>query len=136
MKNLFEEYEKYKLEINEDVKVDQLNLLERQMQHPTIRHKWVSRLIEHKKNKIDLERKKKNLKQDVLKNFTDNGIPKGIPKSILNDKVESSEIIQKINQEIEDSNLLIDYLEKVEKIFSSMSYDFGSINNTIKMEMS
>jgi hypothetical protein len=135
MKNLFEDYEKYKLEINEDVKVDQLNLLERQMQHPAIRHKWVSRLIQHKKNKIDLERKKKKLKQDVLKNFTESDIPKGIPKSILNDKVESSEIIQKINQEIEDSNLLIDYLERVEKIFSSMSYDFGSINNTIKMEM-
>lgn len=128
-------FEKYRLEINEDVKIDQLNLLEREMQHPAIRHKWVSRLIQHKKNKIELERKKKTLKQDVLKNITEKGIPTGIPKTAIDNKVESSEVIQKINQEIEDTTLLIDYLERVEKVFSSMSYDFGSINNTIKMEM-
>lgn len=128
-------FEKYRLEISEDVKIDQLNLLEREMQHPAIRHKWVSRLIQHKKNKIELERKKKTLKQDVLKNITEKGIPTGIPKTAIDNKVESSEVIQKINQEIEDTTLLIDYLERVEKVFSSMSYDFGSINNTIKMEM-
>jgi hypothetical protein len=128
-------FEKYRLEINEDVKIDQLNLLEREMQHPAIRHKWVSRLIQHKKNKTELERKKKTLKQEVLKNITEKGIPTGIPKTAIDNKVESSEVIQKINQELEDITLLIDYLERVEKVFSSMSYDFGSINNTIKMEM-
>jgi hypothetical protein len=129
-------FEKYNLEIIEDTKIDQLNLLERQMMQPAIRHKWVSRLISHKRQKNDLEKRKKEIKEEVLKNLEKNGIPTGIPKTALASKVDSSESIQKINQEIQDVDLLIDYLERVEKIFASITYDFTSIINTIKMEMS
>jgi hypothetical protein len=129
-------FEKYNLEIIEDTKIDQLNLLERQMMQPAIRHKWVSRLISHKRQKNELEKRKKEIKEEVLKNLEKNGIPTGIPKTALASKVDSSESIQKINQEIQHVDLLIDYLERVEKIFASITYDFTSIINTIKMEMS
>ena len=42
--------EEFKKELQEDTKIDQINLLEKQMMLPAIKHKWVARLIE-KSNK-------------------------------------------------------------------------------------
>ena len=126
--------EKFKEELEEDTKIDQMNVLDKQMMHPANRHKWVARLIYHKRYKNKLERKKKSLKEEVLKNLIESGIPSGIPKSSINGKVESSEVIQKINQEIEDMELMIDYLERVEKIFASMTFDYSNIVKLIAFE--
>jgi len=49
---------KYKEEIDEDTKIDQINLLDRQMMHPATRHKWVARLIQHKRTKNELREEK------------------------------------------------------------------------------
>lgn len=128
-------FEKFQLEIKEDVKIDQINLLERQLMLPALKHKWVARLIENKRLKNQLEKKKKDLKEEVLKNLEKNGIPTGIPKVALQAKVDSSDVIHKINQEIENVNLVIEYLEKVEKIFSSMTFDIKNITEISKLEM-
>jgi len=89
-------------EIQEDVKFDQINILEKQLSLPAIKHKWVSRLITQKRNKNNLEQKKIDLKEDVLKTLTEKGIPTGIPKAALTAKVESSETIRKINQDLNE----------------------------------
>ena len=54
-----------------------------------------------------------------------------IPKASLDKKVESSDIIKKIDQEIEEVDLIIDYLEKVESICRSMTFD---IKNAVELE--
>jgi hypothetical protein len=127
-------FEKYNNEIIEDTKIDQLNLLDRQLMLPAVKHKWIARLIQHKRFKNELERKKKDLKEDVLKTLERGGIPTGIPKASLNLKVESSDTIKKINQDIEDTELIIDYLEKVEKVFSSLSFDLKNVIEITKLE--
>jgi hypothetical protein len=129
-------FEKYNQEIVEDTKIDQLNLLDKQLMQPAVRHKWVARLIKHKKQKNDLERRKKELREEVLKTLEQKGIPTGIPKASLSAKVDSSEAIQKINQEIEDVELLIDYLERVEKIFASLTFDFKNVIEITRQELS
>ena len=53
---MFEEFNK---ELQEDTKIDQINLLDKQMMLPAIRHKWVARLIEYKRKLNSLNRKKK-----------------------------------------------------------------------------
>ena len=125
--------EKYKQEIKEDVKIDQLNILEKQMILPSLKHKWVSRLIDEKRNLNFLNKKKKDVKKKVLDSF-ENNIPKNIPKAALDLKIENSEIVQKLNENLEDSLILIQYLEKVEKIFTSMSFDLKTATDLIKME--
>jgi len=50
-------------------------------------------------------------------------------------KVENSDGIKKITQEIEDVDLMIEYLERVEQIFKSMTYDLKNIVDISKMEM-
>jgi septation ring formation regulator EzrA len=103
------------------------------MMLPSLKHKWVSRLIDSKKQLNSLNKKKKTLKGKVLQTIEGN-IPKNIPKAALDLKIESSEHIQNINEEIENCEILIEYLEKVEKIFASMSFDLKTATDLIKME--
>ena len=44
-------FEKIKHEINSDLVLDRINLLEKQLMLPAIKHKWVSRLIDQKRLK-------------------------------------------------------------------------------------
>jgi hypothetical protein len=127
-------FEKYLEEIKEDTKFDQINILEKQLMLPSIKHKWVSCLIRQKIQKNNLEKKRKVLKEEVLKSLSEKGIPTGIPKAAINSKVESSEVIKKIDDEISDLNLIIEYLEKVEKIFTSITYDIGNATKLMVLE--
>lgn len=126
--------EEFKKELQEDTRIDEMNLLEKQMMLPAIKHKWVARLIEEKRNLNKLNRKKKELKEKVFDTLQKNGIPTGIPKSNLEKKIESSESIIKINEDIENSEIIIEYLEKVESIFKSMTFDLKNIVEITKME--
>lgn len=125
---------KYSQEIQEDTKIDQINILEKQLMLPALKHKWVARLIEQKRNKSNLEKKRKDLKEEVLKKLKEEGIPEGIPKLSLNSKVESSETIKKIDEEIQQVEFIIEYLEKIEKIMSSITFDLGNATKIMMME--
>lgn len=127
-------FNQYIEEIQEDVKFDQINILEKQLSLPAIKHKWVSRLMANKRAKNKLEQKKLDLKEEVLKTLVEKGIPTGIPKAALATKVESSETIKKINYEINETELIIEYLEKVEKIMSSLTYDIGNATKIMALE--
>jgi predicted xylose isomerase-like sugar epimerase len=127
-------FDKFQEEIKNDTQIDQMNLMDRQMMLPAIKHKWVARLIEQKRTRNSLERKKKILKEEVLKKLESGGIPSGVPKASIKEKVEASDTIKKINEDLEDTNLLIDYLEKIEGIFRSMTFDIKNITEISKLE--
>jgi hypothetical protein len=126
----------YNLELLEDLKLDQLNILDKQLMLPALKHKWVSRLIFTKKQKNDLEKKKKSLKDEVLKKIEDEGLPHGVPKLALKSKVDGTKTIVDISLTIEECDLVIEYLEKVEKILSSMTYDITNSTKLLSMELS
>lgn len=128
------DFDKLSLELKEDTKVDELNLLQKQLMLPAIKHKWVARLIEQKRYLNNLERKKKMSKIAVLSSLEEQGLPPGIPKASLEKKIDNSETLQKINVDIEETTLLIEYLEKVESIFRSMTYDIKNIIEINKLE--
>ncbi len=127
---------KYNEELLEDLKLDQLNILDKQLMLPALKHKWVSRLILTKKQKNDLEKKKKSLKDEVLKKIEEDGLPNGVPKVALKTKVDNTKTIIDINLTIEECELVIEYLEKVEKILSSMTYDITNSTKLLSMELS
>ncbi|NBX75077.1 MAG: hypothetical protein EBQ92_00785 [Proteobacteria bacterium] len=124
---------KYLQEINEDVKYDQINILEKQLMLPATKHKWIARLIQHKLNKNNLEDKKKKLYEEAFESIKNN-VPSGIPAASLKKKIDSTEVIQKIDKEIQDCELIIQYLEKVEKILSSITYDIANATKLMVLE--
>ena len=120
--------EKIKKELIEDTKLDELNLLEKQLILPSIKHKWIFRLIEEKRRLNALIKKKKTTKIAVLTSLEEQKcIPPGVSKTFLDKKIEDSDSIQKIEEDIKDTELLIEYLEKVETVFKSMTYDLSNI---------
>jgi hypothetical protein len=126
--------EEFKEELQEDTKIDQINLLEKQMMLPAIKHKWVARLMDQKRKLNSLNRKKKSLRAGVLETLEKKGLPTGIPKSALDKKIDGSEEMLKIEEEIQDTEVLIEYFEKIETIFRSMTYDMKNIVEINKLE--
>ena len=127
-------FDKLSSELKEDTEVDELNLLQKQLTLPAIKHKWVARLIEQKRYLNNLEKKKRMAKIAVLSSLEEQGLPPGIPKTSLEKKIDNSDTIQKINEDIDETTLLIEYLEKVEAIFRSMTYDIKNIIEINKLE--
>jgi hypothetical protein len=126
--------EEIQKELEIDTKVDELNLLEKQLQLPAIKHKWVARLIDQKRYLNNLKRKKKVVRAAVVSTLTAQGMPPGLPKTSLDRKIEESEAMAKIEEEMENTELVITYLEKVETIFRSMTYDLKNIIEINKLE--
>lgn len=124
-------FDKIKQEIQEDLKLDRISLLEKQLILPTIKHKWVARLIEYKKTKNTLTKKRKSLKEDALKTLSEQNLPNNLPKAAIDKKIENSDVFKKIDEELSEIELIIDYLEKVETICRSMTYD---IKNAVELE--
>lgn len=129
------QFDRLNEELKEDTKIDELNLLQKQLMLPGIKHKWVARLIDQKRHLNNLIRKKKLTKVAVLCSLEEQkSIPPGVPKASLEKKIEDSESIQKIIQEIEETELAIEYLEKVEQILKSMTYDIKNIIDINRLE--
>ena len=125
---------KFTEEIQIDTHIDELNVLQKQLILPSIKHKWVSRLIEFKRKLNSLNQKKDKIKKEVLNLLIENGIPPNLPKQSLEQKIKESDIYKKIEEDISDTILIIEYLEKVETIFRSMTYDIKNIIEINKLE--
>lgn len=129
-------FEKYREELQDDLKLDRISLLEKQLMLPAIKHKWVSRLIEQKRFKNSLLNKKKNIKEEVLKSLKANGgMPEALPKAAIDKKVENSDACLKIDEEVKNVDITIEYLEKIESVFRSMTYDIKNAVELEKLEM-
>ena len=126
--------DKFKEELEKDTHIDELNLLQKQLQLPAIKHKWVARLIDAKRHLNNLIRKKKVIRAAVVAALEKDGIPPGIPKSSLDKKIENTKSIAEIDEQIQDIEITIEYLEKVESIFRSMTYDLKNIIEINKLE--
>ena len=126
--------EEFKKELQDDTQLDELNLLQKQLMLPAIKHKWVARLIDEKRKLNRLKTQKKIIREGVLTSIEANGIPPGIPKAKIDRKIETSQSIIKIDEDIQECEVLIEYLEKVETIFRSMTYDLKNIVDITRME--
>jgi Recombination, repair and ssDNA binding protein UvsY len=126
--------ENFKKELQSDTQIDEINLTQKQLMLPAIKHKWVARLIDQKRKFNTLNKKKKIIRAAVVASLEKEGMPPGLPKSALDKKIENSDAIQKINEEIEDTEIIIEYLEKIETIFRTMTYDIKNIIDINRLE--
>lgn len=125
--------ETYIKEIGEDTKVDEFNLKSVQYKLPSLKHKWVGRNIRHKQELQKLIRQKDKQAKELAQKCVD-AAPVKITLSTALKTVEESESIKKMAENIDELKLIVELLEKVEKIFSSMSFDLRTIVDTIKLE--
>jgi len=127
-------YEQYLIEINKDLELDRIILEEKQLKLPGIKGKWIGRLINHKKGIDNLWK----LYNQAIKQVTEKIIkdsPVAISKPVAQKSAEEDELILKIRREIKDQERIVEYLDKMEKVFSSMTYDIRNVVDMIKQEI-
>lgn len=124
--SLFETYQK---EIAEDIKVDELSLKDKAMLVPTIKHKWVGRLMTHK---VQLKKLNEAKKKTIKKISAESPIP--LSKATLEQAASNNEGITKIQEGIDRLEVIIEYLEKVEKLTSSLTWDCKNLIDLQKLE--
>lgn len=120
---------KYMQEIAEELKIDEMNLKESSLRAPARKHFWVSKLINHKVELNRLKKEKDKKIKEVMKK-TEESSPVQVSKVNLEKMIESTDEMKSFNERIHEVESIVEYLEKVEKIYSSLTYD---IKNMVKM---
>ena len=125
--------EQYLKEMEKDVFFDDFTIKETQMKLPAVKHKWVGRLIRCKQQlhqkQYEYNAIKKQLVVDAKKNSAYQVSQPALEKIV----VKHDKLIKQ-QTEIDDLSLLIEFLEKSEKLFSSMSFDIKNLIEIMKME--
>lgn len=129
---MYEQFFKYKEEVENDLKFDASSIDEFSIKLPSRKHFWVGRLIEAKIKLKKLE----NTKAEAIKSVqekvkTSVGLSQASYTKIINEQ----EPIKKIDEQIEEWKIIVEYLEKVEKVFSQTSYDVKNSVELMKMEI-
>jgi hypothetical protein len=124
---------RYISEINKELEINEMNLKESSMRAPARKHFWASRLINHK---IELNTlvKSKNILVKSLIAKAEAASPVTLSKINLEKTVEATDEVKKLNEEIKENESIIEYLEKVEKIYSSLTYDIKNMIQMTSME--
>ena len=119
----------YQTEILGDIRVDELSLKDKAMLVPVIKHKWVARLMTHK----DQMRRLVNAKKAAVKVHTADA-PVALSRHALEQAALNNPNIAKLEESIEKLKIIIEYLEKVEKLVSSLTFDCKNIIDLQKLE--
>ena len=125
--------EQYISEIEKDLEINEFNIKESSMKTPSRKHFWVSKLIQHKKNLYKLQQEKESIKKEVVSEIIKNSAVRITAPVAEKASIKHPKLIE-INQKINDESLIVEFLEKTEKTFSSISFDIKNIIEIMKME--
>lgn len=124
---------KYMEELKADCVVDEINLKESALMLPAKKAKWVARLILQKNLLNKLEKDKKEKLNFLMEKLKEESVT-SLSTAVLKNFAEKDITIIEFDQKIEESKNLIDFLERIEKIMSSMSFDIGNIIKIVQLE--
>jgi hypothetical protein len=125
--------EEYIKEMGADVEIDEFNLKETQMKLPGLKHKWVGRLVRHKGDLARAHGRRGNIIKEVAKEVIDTAtyqvtLPTAEKAAAKHARVKA------LDEEIKEHKLIVEFLEKSERIFSSMTFDIKNITEIMKLE--
>ena len=125
--------EKYIIELEKDVKIDQFNIRDCQMKLPAHKHKWVGRLMRQKQERARLFHEKHDLKKKIASKIQSTTTYK-VTKPVAEKAANNHDSIVDIMHRIDELDVLIEFLEKAERVLSSMTYDIKNIVDIMRLE--
>lgn len=123
----------YIKELEEDLKINDLDLKNYALKLPGIKHKWAGRCIRHKIELNDFKLEKDKRKKNLIKQINETSTVK-LSAPAIEKVIEDSDETKLINKKIKDLELIIELLEKAEKTLASASYDIKNLIEIIKLE--
>ena len=127
-------FEKFQEELQNDLEIDDLTLHDVQMKLPAVKHKWVARLIQLKFQREKLEQNKSELLNNIVTQLKEQEVVKLSERSLYTSANKHEEIVN-IGNQIKELDLLILYLEKIEKVCSQTTFDVKNIIDIKKLEL-
>ncbi len=128
-----EEIDRYQELYTQWAAITDFNLEERTKQVPSQKQFWSTRLMDAKRDKLKLERQKKTIKAGVLDKLLGNS-PVSLSKKTL-DQVEDSPQLEKINEKIEDIDMIILALEYIYKNVTFIANDIKNIIDCRRLDV-
>jgi len=125
--------EDYIKELENDLKIDELNLKDYQLRLPGIKHKWAGRCIRHKLELIEVKREKDSLRKTLADKLQEQS-PVKLAAPVAERTAEKHAEVIKFDDKIKQLELIIELLEKAEKTLSSTSFDIKNLVDIIKLE--
>lgn len=126
--------DRYTEELKNDLDLDDLTLHDKQMKLPSVKHKWVARLIQQKYQKEQLGRKKRDLIEDITKRILQEA-EVDVSQKGARDLASKSTEVQKIEQKIKEIEFAIEFIEKIERVCSQATFDIKNIIEIKKLEL-
>ena len=125
----WENFEKIVQDIEKDLKIDRMNMDEKSLQIPSIKHYWIAELYRSKIQIQVLEKKKK----DLFKAFTesDRVMEIGLSKDAIQRQFNATKKVQEINDKLEELKIIVEYLEDAKYVLGRATDD---IKNRIELE--
>ena len=127
--------EKLDEEMSKDVEITTFNIMDKQMQLPAIKHKWVARIV---RKKVEIDRQKQHrldLKDQLIEKKKETE-PVGLSLPSLEKKIWTLPKMIELSNDIKDNELILSYLKDCSKIFESMTWDFSNCTKLIQLEES
>lgn len=126
--------DRYSDELKPEISLNKLNLGDHQTRLPSLKHKWAGRYINHKRNLIKLKVQKKSLYSDLIEEYIENS-PVKININIAEKAVHNNSSILKINNKIEEEELILEYLDKIQNIVNNIQWDIKNLIELEKLEL-
>jgi len=124
---------RYIKEVEQDLVLNDFNIKEAQLRLPARKHFWVARLIEAKRDLQIITDKEKKLSK-LLASRVKEQAPVHLTDKAVNTLIEEQDEMISIKEQKRDLSNVIEYLEKVEKILSSMHWEVKNIIDLNKLE--
>ena len=124
---------RYHEELSKLVAVDEFNMKQVQMDLPANRHYWVGRLMFHKSEITKLKKSRKQAQHALIQKMQKES-PVTLTSKTLDASVVQHPILQKIDDQIAENEILIEYLSKIEANFRSISFDIKNLIEIIRLE--
>jgi len=125
--------QKYEEEIKKYVTLDEFNMKQIQMELPSIRHYWVGRLMHHKQEIIKLKKLRKTAQNKISEKMQEES-PIGLTSKTLHAASDNHPVMAKIDDQITENELLVEYLTKIESNFRSLSFDLKNLVSIVQLE--
>lgn len=125
--------EEYIKELETDLKIDELNLKDYQLRLPGIKHKWAGRIVRHKLEMIQFSKKCDELKKSLTEKIQQES-PVKLSLPTIAAAIENHTDYKNLQKELQEKKLVIELIEKAEKIFQSATYDIKNLIEIIKLE--
>lgn len=127
------EPEKLLEELKQFLQFDELNLKEKQLMLPGIKHRYATIYIQTKREMASLHAERKRMLRNVVDEINRES-PVKLSMIAAEKLAADHETVAEIDQKIRNNELILEICEKSERILSSASYDIKNLVELIKLE--